>query len=109
MHKVARLNRPGAGELRWSALLGVHGHDMAASPSRGEANSGTPRRSMRLLYAPSSSAPLHQHQVLTWLLDASSCRARAALHSCISTKHVLLHMFLSLPQTCRLRVSLCKC
>ena len=55
----ARLKRPGAGELRCSVLLGVQGHDMAMSLSLGDAESGTPSCSMRLLYAPSSSTPLH--------------------------------------------------
>ena len=54
-----RLNMPGAGELRWSVLLGVQGHDMAMSLSLGDAESGTPSCSMRLLYAPSTTTPLH--------------------------------------------------
>lgn len=49
VRRGARLNRPGAGEARWSALLGVQGHDMAASLPLGDADSGTPSCSMRLL------------------------------------------------------------
>ena len=44
------LKRPGAGELRWSALLGVQGQEGVISPPPlGDAVSEAPSCSMRLL------------------------------------------------------------